>query len=282
MRVVLLSLFASVIPLFWALICVFVIMFLFSIVMMQIVTQFVTEQPGNSGGVQEGVIPYFGSIPVIFRTLLMAITGGQDWTVFFEGTVQVSATLCAVFIIYICLMTFGTLNIITAIMVESATAKARYDFEVCKSEQHHKMKTLSRQLVRLFCELQPDMSGTISKDQWERLCDLPQVATQFDMLGIDISRGEEVWTLLDLDRSGKLNVEEFVSGCLSIQGGASNVNIEVLMQASRTLMCKTLQTMSAMHEEAIQENRTVVPLLLDIMRKVDPERPRSLPSTSRV
>jgi len=238
LRVVLLSLFASIVPLLWAMACVFIIMFLFSIIMMQAVTQFVTEQPGNSSAVQNAVIPYFSSVYVIFRTLLMAITGGQDWFVFHDATLEISSALCTVFIVYICLMTFGTLNIITAIMVESATSKARHDFEVCKSEQHHKMKALSRQLCRLFHELQPDMSGIITKDQWEALCDLPQVATHFDMLGIDISKGEEVWGLLDLDHTNKLNVEEFVAGCLQIQGGASNVNIEVLMQATRTLMPK--------------------------------------------
>jgi len=272
LRVVLLSLFASVIPLFWALVCVFILIFLFVIVIMQSVTQHVTEQPGAAIHIQNGVVPHFCSFMVVFKTLLMAITGGQDWHVYFDVTERISSILSVFFIVYVCLMTFGTLNVVTAIMVESAMSKARHDYEVCKAEEHYKMKALNRQLVRLFTELDPDMSGTITKKQWTEICTNPQVIAHFHMLDIDISKGEEVWRLLDLDHSNELDIQEFVNACFQIRGGASYVDIDALMQATRTLMHKTTQNVSCMQAELSQETRALHPLLLQIMNKIDERR----------
>lgn len=268
LRVVLLSLMGSIVPLFWALFCVFVVIFLFNIIFMQGLAQYVSEQPGGADVIQKHVIPHFGTFGATFKTLLMAISGGQDWYIFYDTMSGVSTVFAALFITYICLMTFGTLNVITAIMVETATTKARRDFEVCKAEEQYRTEASSRQLVRLFTELQPDMSGTITRRQWERICTSPNVISYFHMLGIDIKKAQEVWRLLDLDNSNELDLEEFVSGCLHIQGGASVVDVEALMRATRTLMRKTVKSIADIHKEFEKENKNQTSMVLQILDRL--------------
>jgi len=269
LRVVLLSLLGSIVPLFWALFCVFILIFLFIIVFMQGLAQYVSEQPGGDFIVREQVIPYFGTFGKTFRTLLMAISGGQDWHTYYDTMKHVSGLLAALFILYICLMTFGTLNVITAIMVENATSKARQDFEVCKAEEQTKLDTVSKQLISLFEELQPAMGGTISREQWDELCVAPDVASYFHMLGIDISKGQEVWRLLDLDGSNELDIDEFVAGCLHIQGAASYVDVESLMRANKTMMNKCVQSVSLIQKELTQDNKMQTAIILRIMDKLE-------------
>jgi len=269
LRVVLLSLLGSIVPLFWALFCVFILIFLFIIIFMQGLAQYVSEQPGGDVHVRDQVIPHFGIFAKTFRSLLMAISGGQDWQTYYDTMRNVSGLFAALFILYICLMTFGTLNVITAIMVENATSKARQDFEVCKAEQRTKLDTISRQLVSLFEELQPEMGGTISRRQWDKLYVSPYVTSYFRMLGIDLSKGQEVWRLLDLDGSDELDVDEFVQGCLHIQGSASMIDFESLMRANRTLMHKCVQSISSIHKELAQDNKMQTTIILRIMDKLE-------------
>jgi len=57
----------------------------------------------------------------------------------------------------------------------------------------------------------------------------------FRQIDVDISEARGIFDLLDIDDSGKLSVEEFVSGCMRISGHAKALDTLVLIREVRDL-----------------------------------------------
>jgi len=199
LRVVFLSLAGSVIHLFWAVLCLCIIIFVFMIVFMQGLADFVMTQEGGSPLVEKNIIPNFRSFGRTFCSLLMAITGGEDWGVYLRVLEEVSVGYSVLFVLYMMLMVFGVLNVITGIFCENAMAQARADFEVARGEEMRRSDKTAKMLARLFRELDAEMTGMISYDQWVKFVAQAEVRACFKLLHIDISRSADVFRLLDLD-----------------------------------------------------------------------------------
>jgi len=265
LRVVFLSLAGSVIHLFWAVLCLCVIIFVFMIIFMQGLADFVMSQKGGSPLVEKNVIPNFRSFGRTFCSLLMAITGGEDWGVYLRVLEEVSVGYSVLFVLYMMLMVFGVLNVITGIFCENAMAQARADFEVARGEEMRRSDKTAKMLARLFRELDAEMTGMISYDQWVKFVAQAEVRACFKMLHIDISRSADVFRLLDLDGSNYLDIDEFVSGCLHIQGGASSVDVEMLVRTTKTMLRKFKGYSQKVEEAFCQEHRTLTRMMQEFL-----------------
>jgi len=254
MRVVLLSLFGALVPMFWTMLCMFGILFIFVTIFVQGAVGFVSTAPPGDPFVENAIRPQFGSFMTTYRTLLMAITGGDDWSKYYETAEKISPGYAVLFIIYIVLMTFGALNIMTAIFVEGALCKAREDFELLKNEERSKMESLRKRLTKIFREFDPGMTGQITREQWETMATSDEMQEYFRMLQIDASRVEEVFRLLDVECSGVLELDDFIGGCLHIQASASYVDVDMLMNATKTLMTRCASNFDAIKARINQEH----------------------------
>jgi len=276
MRVVLLSLLGSIVPLFWTSFCLFVILFVFVTIFMQGAADYVAHSAGGSKVVRVGISENFSSFWTTMLTLLMSITGGADWKEFYTITSDISPLYSILFIVYIIVMTFGALNVITAIFVEGALAKAREDFEILKSEERSKLHSNTKRLEKVFRELDPGMTGHITKEQWEQLSANGVLTSYFHMLEIDIPKADDVFRLLDIDGSQVLDLAEFVNGCLQIKGSASFVDVEMLMNASKSLMAKTSRSFAALEMKMEKDNRIARSMLQQVLDRLDADA--SIPS----
>jgi len=265
LRVVFLSLVGSVMHLFWAVLCLCIIMFVFIIMFMQGLADFVLAQQGGSDLVVSAVIPNFRSFGRTFCSLLMAITGGQDWGVYHSVLEEVSIGYSVLFVLYMMVMVFGVMNVITGIFVESAMAQARADFEVAKGDELKRSQATTKKLIRLFKELDAEMTGVISYEQWVSFVAQKDVQACFKMLHIDISRSADVFRLLDIDGSNEVDMEEFVSGCLHIQGGASSVDIEMLVRTTKTMLRKFKGYYLRIEKTFCQENEILTGMMHDFL-----------------
>jgi len=264
MRVVLLSFFGAIVPMFWTMLGMCVILYIFVSIFVQGAAGFVTEAPYGEPLVESSIRPYFGSFLKTYRTLLMAITGGEDWTKYYDILQKVSPFYALLFVVYIVMMAFGALNIITAIFVERSLSKAREDFELQKVEERSKMESQRKKLVKLFRQFDTEMTGQITKDRWKEMIgsdDMQKVHEYFSMLKIDISKADDVFRLLDVDDSGILELEEFIGGCMHIQGTASFVDVDMLMTATKTMMkrcaCSFDAIKARIHEEHSKSQATL-------------------------
>jgi hypothetical protein len=239
MRLILLSLMGCCVPLLWALLCLAMIVFVFSVFFLQGVAEFLeAASPGNESVDVNSLIAFFETFLQTFLTLIMAITGGDDWGSIERPLAGAAPFYGVGFVIYIAIMIFGTLNVITGIFVEGAIQKARSDRELKLAAEVDRHRNMIRQLMHLFKELDDDESGTITFEEWDGFTRSKDAKAALALLGLDVARTNDIFQLIDLDNSSEIDLREFVVGCMQLQGSAQSVDVETLLRNNKKLLVK--------------------------------------------
>lgn len=241
LRVMLLSIMNSIAPLLWAVLFLFLIISVFSVVFLQGVTGFLEDHDRASSSnalVVQDVREYYSSYPMTFFSLFMAITGGEDWWNFVKPLLDISPVYGVVFVLYISLMVLGTLNIITGIFVESATELSRMDRDLVTQSEQERTAAYMKELQKIFYELDTNRSGTICLQEFEEFVKRDAVRAHFSVLELDVSKAEQVFRLLDTDGSNEIQIDEFVVGCMRLKGLAKGIDMEGLMLESKRMMTR--------------------------------------------
>merc|ERR1719330_403117 len=85
-----------------------------------------------------------------------------------------------------------------------------------------------QQFAGLFGEIDVSETKEITMNEVEQVLLLPYTHAYLQSLGICVT---DAWTLLkliDKDRSGTVDLEEFIHGCMALQGEAKAVHIATL------------------------------------------------------
>merc|ERR1712048_602865 len=88
-------------------------------------------------------------------------------------------------------------------------------------------------LVAVFCE-GGETQTTITQNQFDAKLQNPMMAQYFEAINIDPAEGGYLFDLLDLNGTGQVFAEDFVSGCLSLEGPAKALDLAVMMREQLT------------------------------------------------
>merc|ERR1712187_688836 len=83
-------------------------------------------------------------------------------------------------------------------------------------------------LQRVFEELDSNGSGTLSLAEFELQIQDENIMAFLSTLEFDIDQVRTLLTLLDLDQNGEVDIEEFITGCLRLKGGAKSLDMAIL------------------------------------------------------
>merc|ERR1712226_1092123 len=84
-------------------------------------------------------------------------------------------------------------------------------------------------IAKIFKESDTDRSGMITISEFSTLLQIPEVVSYLNAIGLHSTEAEGLFELLDNDQSGYVSIEEFVSGCLRMKGGAKAVDMVSLL-----------------------------------------------------
>merc|ERR1712217_411645 len=82
--------------------------------------------------------------------------------------------------------------------------------------------------MQVFNELDTNHGGALSLEEFEKHIDDDKIQAYLKTLEIDVSQVRTLFTLLDVDRTGEVDIDEFVGGCLRLRGGATSMDLAVL------------------------------------------------------
>jgi len=162
---------------------------------------------------------YWGSVGVSMLTLFEAITGGNDWCVFidaFEGDEALLIILS--FSLYVAFAMLVMLNLVTGVFVEGAQRIVKQDTD----------NELLRTVCKIFGSIDGNEDMAISKDEFMEHLNNGALDLYFQAVDLSREQGEGLFTLLDVDASGALSVEEFVRGCIRLRGPARAVDLAAM------------------------------------------------------
>lgn len=249
----------------WSLVLLFMLMYMFSLVLTQGVTNFlIAHDPLGELAVSVRVQKFFGSIHLSMLTLLHSLTGGISWSEPAEllRAVDTKYPLYeVVFASFILFTLFAMLNVITGFFCENAREKASSDREHMIQEQMSDRKRYLKEVKALFCEIDADGDNMLSLDELEQTMKNASVKAYLSSMQIDVSQVWDIFKLLDDDGSGTINVEEFADGCLRLRGQAKSLDIAFLKFEVLKLQKKMQSFMSFVDAQfgqvAVDEKRLV-------------------------
>jgi Ca2+-binding EF-hand superfamily protein len=179
---------------------------------------------------------YFGSLGRSSGTLFQSICGGADWQhpLSTLGRIDMGGVYQGIFYVYILIAYFIVLNVVTAYFCQNAIENSLADHDLFMEAEFAKHKGMRARLEAVFERLDrqegPGVAdGKLTLDELQTVLGLAEVRAEFAMLEIKPQDAWNMFKLLDESGDGVLDKEEFISGCLNLQGDSTKMDISLLM-----------------------------------------------------
>jgi len=231
----------------WTLVMLYLVIFIAGIYFTQNVTEYRKQQAKDDGirsqehiELMEKLEDMFGGISLSHYTLFQAVSGGVSWGEISDRLMRIHWSNGVIMCFFVFFTVFSVMNIITGIFVDTATHAAHADREeVIQGQLEHEDATLW-QLRNIFIEADIDNSGTITAVEFEDHLKDHRIKAHLQALGLDINEARGLFTLLDMDRTGDVVIDEFVTGCMRLKGNAKTLDMQMLMYENKRMFGKLI------------------------------------------
>jgi hypothetical protein len=234
------SILRSGTSLLWSLILFFIIIYIFSIFLMQQVADTLYDKDADSANHDQlwasRLQKRWGSLMKSVYTMYACMSGGMNWAEVADDLLLISWTnaVCLGFFTFFTI--FVVTNIITGIFVDTAIQSAQSDREEIIQEQMHSQESELMVLKDMFKETDHDDSGTISAEEFDAHLKDAKVRAHLASVGLAVHEALGLFKLLDVDHSGQIAIEEFVVGCMRLKGGAKSIDLATLMYENKRMV----------------------------------------------
>mmetsp|Transcript_27455 Transcript_27455/g.60070 ORF Transcript_27455/g.60070 Transcript_27455/m.60070 type:complete len:581 (+) Transcript_27455:47-1789(+) len=175
---------------------------------------------------------------VYFKTVMRSILAFtqiltlDDWS---DGIVRHvvgrQPWMLPVFLLFIALTSFGILNIIIGVVVESTITTAERDETFARKKRERDRALVFSQLREIFEYADVDGSGTLTLEEVINSINKPEVFNKLKMIDFPVADPEHIFQLLDYNDSGELTIDEFITGCVRMKGSAKSKDLLVAQVA---------------------------------------------------
>lgn len=241
LRVIMNSMVASFIALFWSIVMLFFMLTVFSLLALQGLSMHIHTQAQEKGFLEysqtkefEDIIKYFGSVSTSTVSFYQAATGGVNWVEFYDLLQAAHPFYGCVFLLYIAFFYFAITNVLTGLIVENVEKLTRREEEDMVLEYRKKNSELLNKVKQLYQKFDVDRSGTISWEEFSALITTPVVQAYFKEIDVDIGDAEVFYNaLLDMGNGMEPQLETFLSGCERLRGFATSIDMQSLLGQGR-------------------------------------------------
>mmetsp|Transcript_24947 Transcript_24947/g.48655 ORF Transcript_24947/g.48655 Transcript_24947/m.48655 type:complete len:751 (+) Transcript_24947:81-2333(+) len=222
------SLAGALKPLLWSVILLVAFLLVFAVFLTDgAVAAAVKALPAERSGFVE-LSPYFGSLPLAVLSLYEAMTGGVDWNDIWLPLGILDPMYRFSFLIFITFAVLSLMNVVTAVFVETAIQRSTSDGQMRVQKELDNKAEFVQNMQRVFEELDTNSSGTLTLEEFEKQMEDENVLTFLSTLELDIDQVKTLLCLLDRDQNGEVDVDEFITGCIRLKGGAKSLDMAIL------------------------------------------------------
>lgn len=244
----------------WAFLLLTLMLYLYSLLILQGV-----EGHFRTHGLQQPLLDMYGGLGPSMLSLFMSISGGMDWADCLAPLWNVDVIYLPLFVVFITFVVFGVLNILTAVFIEASSRIIEVDRDLVVQQNLADDKSTINHLKRLFEEADMEGTGRLTRAMCEEAFEAEhaQAKALLKALGLDICQARSLFQLLDMDRSGEVDLNEFVNGFMRLRGAAKGVDVATVMYENKRLFHRLKDFMKEMDRnfkrlstnvEAIQED----------------------------
>merc|ERR1719326_836439 len=174
--------------------------------MVMMAVESLEETMGQDSVSRQELQQFWGSVGSAALSCYWCITGGQDWAVIIGPLVEETGTQIhnIVFCMFVAFATMVLMNLVTGVFVEGAQRMTKADRE----------KELSRMATKIFRMVDDDLSEQISRIEFNRHMRQGNLDAYLTAVDLDRAAADNLFEILDADKSNTISVPEFISGCL--------------------------------------------------------------------
>lgn len=277
LQLMLIALTHSSASLVWAILMLLASIFFFALIFVNAVATYISSA-SVSDSEAEVLRLYFSSLSMTLLTLFMAMSGGIDWWDVVHPLLKIHAVYALLFLLFVLLMVVVVLNIITGAFVNDAVALARKDEDLRMQQELSDSRQLTDRLNALFSEIDKEGTGTFTLDDLLFHLQREEVGMVFTLLGVEVSDAVSFFNLLDQDHSGSVAIEEFVMGCLRLQGRSGMMQMEINIQETGKLVKRSNLVLDDVRMKLLHVEQSVDHLVKTV--GVETQEPSRNPSQS--
>jgi hypothetical protein len=119
------------------------------------------------------------------------------------------------------------ISVLTAIAADNMIAATSDRKAAEQRELERRQQAFIQYLRTTFYEADTDGNGLLDRDEFDALMDQDNVTKEMARLGVNMNDEDlrKAWEMLDIDDSGELTIDEFVSGLSYLQEGLSTKHV---------------------------------------------------------
>lgn len=240
LRMMIFSIMSSLKSVMWVVLVLSMLFFCFGIALTSGTMDFLLEHTTQGHNawqdpVHADLVNSFGTLDQSFLSLLMAMSGGNDWSLYYQALKPLQFSYRVLFLLFITFSIFAVVNIVTGVFVQSALENDKHDREIVVHEELESKKEYCEAMRQFFEEIDEDGTGTIGFEEFLGKLDDERVVAYFNALKLDVSDASMLFNLLDFDQSGEIHIDEFLLGCYKLQGESRNLDMKVMQLEVRYL-----------------------------------------------
>jgi len=211
-------------PIFWGAVKLCGFIFVFALLITQIVQAGIMELNKVGTGIPRDVLDYFGSLWLTMGSLFLVITGGANWhhLIFALDKVTNHDLAQFIFVAYMFIMIFGVMNSINAVYIDHLLNFSEHSRFVAMSESAIRNKDSWDLLRAMFNAADLNQNGKLSYTMFSKVMRSREAAKVLHSLGIELHAAVAFFRLLeDVDNCGSVNIEEFVRSLAGLHEGSA-------------------------------------------------------------
>eukprot|EP00440_Ansanella_granifera_P067531 gb/GFBE01073249.1/.p1 GENE.gb/GFBE01073249.1/~~gb/GFBE01073249.1/.p1 ORF type:complete len:660 (+),score=121.15 gb/GFBE01073249.1/:1-1980(+) len=240
LRTLVSSIASTLRSLVWAMLLLYMIIYVFSVLFTDVVTGYRIDELENISDEEMDFLTHrFGGMDATIITLFHCVSGGMDWNEASDLMFRIGAAWGLLLLAYVSFCTFAVLNVMTGVFCEAAIQAARADEQSVIQDQFLVRKRFTQRVNQLFDILAGKKSGDKRSEltviDIQEAFEDEKMAALFMSLDVDVHDIWSLWKLLDVDGSGAVDADEFFYGLMRLRGPAKTVDVAKLLQDSSQL-----------------------------------------------
>jgi len=167
----------------------------------------------------------FRNVPASVFTLFQVATL-DEWDVIADPIIKVNP-LWRLFFIFFIAASWILVSVLTAVASNAMIEKTSMNRETAKRDQDRRQEKFIEFLKYAFRQADADGNGTMDKEEFTVLTKKDYVLERMKELGVHLSEEDfqKAWDMLDIDGTGELSIEDFVSGFSALHESLSTKHV---------------------------------------------------------